>query len=229
MGTRRGILVEIYAATLDDLVQGLSESNEPGDPEILDNLWLSITTTRDDTPDGEFPKSIRVEISPKGLTLSISGDPAWARSKVEHLKSLIQETHGKRRLWLLKPELTGVMFAGISWLAYVAILTVAGVDLSAKADPFAWSYVPLAMCPTFAYFIGFIVGTRVLRRHQTTIWISESTPPPQAPSMSSFERVTIAISIASLLAAIIFGYLGYDKDKHDADKRDKSHPGLTAR
>ncbi|MGI5377088.1 hypothetical protein ACQEV2_23155 [Streptomyces sp. CA-251387] len=221
--------MEIYAATLDDLVQGLSESNEPGDPEVVDNLWLSITTSRDDTPDDEFPKSIRVEISPKGLTLSISGDPAWARSKVEHLKSLIQDTHGKRRLWLLSPELTGVMFAGTSWLAYVLILTAAGVDLSAKAATSPWSFVPLGVCPTFAYFIGFIVGTRVVRRHQTTLWISESPPPPQAPSMSNFERITIVISIASLLAAIIFGYLGYDKDKHEADKKDKSFPSLTVR
>lgn len=228
LGTRRGILVEIYAATLDDLVQGLSESNEPGDPEAVDNLWLSITTPREEGVN-EFPKSIRVEISPKGLTLSISGDPAWARSKVEHLKSLIEDTQGKRRLWTLSPELTGVMFAGLSWMAYAVVLTVAGVDFSGKVDRSVWSYIPLFVCPAFAYFIGFIVGTRVVQRHQTTLWISESTPPPRAATMSKFERVTIAISIASLIAAILFGYLGYDKDKREADKTDKSHPSLMVR
>ncbi|MCX3287093.1 hypothetical protein OR263_10275 [Streptomyces sp. NEAU-H22] len=142
---------------------------------------------------------------------------------------MIEDTQGKRRIWTLGPEFTGVVFAGLSWIAYVVALFVAGVDLSGKADPSAWSLVPLALCPTFAFFIGFIVGTRVVRRHQTTLWISESTPPPQVLSMSRFERVTIAISIASLIAAVTFGYLGYDKDKHEADKKDKSHPSVTTR
>ncbi|WP_216590912.1 hypothetical protein [Streptomyces brasiliscabiei] len=225
MGTRRGILVEIYASTLDDLIQGLIESNEPGDPEIIDNLWLSISTVSEGVSH-EFPKSIRIEIDQKGLMLSISGDPAWARSKVDHLKTLIQDTHGKRRLWLLSPEFTGGLFAAISWLVYALAMTAAGVGPTSKGDQSLWTLLPLAICPTFAYFIGNIAGRRVERRHQTTLWISESTPPPQPPTMSRFERVTIVISIASLIVAIVFGYLAYDKDARDADRREKSHPIL---
>ncbi|MFF8031610.1 hypothetical protein [Streptomyces sp. NPDC016626] len=218
--------MEIYAATLDDLIQGLSESNEPGDPEVVDNLWLSVTTGRDDAA-SEFPKNIRVEISPSGLTLSISGDPAWARSKVDHLRSLIEDAQEKRRLWSLSPEFTGVLFAALSWMAYAVVLVVAGVDLSGKGGRSLWSVAPLVVCPAFAYFIGFIVGTRVVRRHQTTLWISESMPPPQVITMTKFERLTIFISIASLIAAIVFGYLGYHKDEPESGKKDKAHSSVT--
>jgi hypothetical protein len=206
----------------------LIESNEPGDPEIIDNLWLSISTISEDASN-EFPKSIRIEISPKGLALSISGDPAWARSKVDHLKTLIQDTHGKRRLWLLSPEFTGGLFAALSWLVYALTMTAAGVGPTGKGDQSPWTLLPLAICPAFAYLIGTIVGRRVERRHQTTLWISQSTPPPQSPAMSRFERFTIIISIASLVVAIIFGYLSYDKDARDADRKEKSHPSLVMR
>ncbi|MER5379988.1 hypothetical protein ABT040_06855 [Streptomyces sp. NPDC002688] len=220
--------MEIYASTLDDLIQGIIDSNEPGDPEIIDNLWLSITSAREDDS-SEFPRNIRVEISSGGLTLSISGDPAWARSKVDHLRTLILDTRGKRRLWLLSPEFTGVFFAAISWIVYAFVLTVAGVGPTSKVNPSPWSLVPLGACPAFAYFIGAIVGRRVVQRHQTTLWISESVPPPQAPAMSRFERVTVAISIASLVAAIVFGYLTYAQGKDDAKRKGKSQANIMLR
>ncbi|WP_437077219.1 hypothetical protein [Streptomyces sp. enrichment culture] len=221
LGTRRGILVEIFAATLDDLIQGVFESNEPGDPEVVDNLWLSVSMARDEST-SDIPRHIRVEIDPHGLTLSIAGDPAWARAKVDHLKALIEDTQGKQRFWSFSPQLTGVIFAGFTWGVCVLASILGGVDLSGRSGIPLWFFIPLAVCPAFSYFAGNVIGFRVEQRHATTIWISASAPPPQAARMTRFEKVTVAISIASLLAAIIFGYLGYDKDKQEPEKKDKA-------
>jgi hypothetical protein len=85
-----GITSKISATTIDEVLQGVRGATLAGDPNILDNLSISISSHK------PVEKRIYIWIRPDYVSVSVTGDdPGWVRGRIGGLRDLFKETRAR--------------------------------------------------------------------------------------------------------------------------------------
>lgn len=217
--TERGVTT--YEA---DSVQGLTDavavSIEPGDPEVLNNLVVTVHHYDGGRPSLRSMRTIRVAIHGGRANCAANGEPTWVKGKIATLRPLIEELRPfKWGIWYF-PRFSYAIWGGTfgSWVSLILNFTVA------TTSPF--SYAVLAACVLAFTLIGFSVGGFIVRKARLEIWLTRDDFPVGYWRLSANEVVTATIAILGLIAAIIFGVTAH-KDAQKDEGGGKSAPAAS--
>lgn len=168
VSTRRSI-IRLQAENFDDLAAAVAESTEVGDPELLDNLEISVENY---SVPGEPSRTVQVRVT-EGATVIcyLYGDPAWVRGKQAALQPLLEDTRPFKRDFWYGPVWTFGSW-GVSFALVLAPLVAWLVTGSIAVNPFLTA--ALTVC---SLFLGVAVGRTVSRARRVEIWIRQDELP----------------------------------------------------
>lgn len=205
--------------SLDALVEAVTNSTEPGDPEILDNLVLSINNYRH-VSDGQPERYNRISVDSLGVRCTVSGDPVWVKGQIASLRPLAEEVRPFKRAiwyaprWALAPWGST---AGIWVLWIVSFATTGGLP-----DSFPITIASAIAGAIVGYCIHGLIATKV----KVEIWVVRNDFPASFWRFTANEAVTVAIALLALAAAIIFGVISH-KDSLKGEGSGKSTPEVS--
>lgn len=207
LSTERSI-TRIEAQDFDSLMAAVAESSEPGNPEVLDNLWM---VARDRFEIGQPTREVRVLISERrDVTCMVQGDPTWVRGRAATLKPLIEDFRPfKWEIWY------------IPRFSYVALGSAAGSsvytigNLVIPKDTF--SPTSDAAFLIAAILLGMTVfglaGNVITKKSKTQIWPKHDEIPRGWMHLNAGEVLSVMIAILAIMATIIFGTIAHSDTK----------------
>jgi hypothetical protein len=205
---------------LDALAEAVANSTEPGNPEILDNLVLSINNYRH-ASDGQPDRYTRVSVDDLGARCSVSGDPLWVRGQVSSLQPLLEEARPfKKGIWYAPRWAMASWGTSFGlWVSWLASFAITG-DLPD-------SYAVVIASVVAGAIMGYAFGGALARRRKVEIWISRDDFPAPFWRFTANEVVTAVIALLTLAAAITFGVIAH-KDAQKDEGGAKSAPVVSA-
>ncbi|WP_159395653.1 hypothetical protein [Streptomyces sp. 3211] len=218
--TQRSI-TRIEAASPGQLADVLEESTEPGNPELLDNMWI---TAHDPRTESRAARDIVLVVTDQNvLQCTLTGDPTWVRGRSAALRSLAEEVRPlKWRLWYLPP---------LSYAA--ACMSLGGVVniLASNLIPdntfsATWSIATSIAIVVFFALTGWVFGKAMSRKCRAEIWLKREELPQKWFRISAGEAMMGLVGVVALLVTAIFGLVTHS----DANKTEKetSKPSPTS-
>ena len=202
------------AASIEGLADAVANSTEPGDPEVLDNLVLSINDNGS-APQGRPNRAIRITVVGGGARYYVVGDPAWVHGQSAIIRALLEESRPLKRAFWYVPRWVLALW-GVStgiWVSWMVSLVVTG------GLPHGWDV--LAISAAAGALAGVAAGGFVSRRVRVEIWVNRDDFPAPFWRLNAGEMVSTAIALLGLVAAIVFGVITH-KDAQKDDKNDGS-------
>lgn len=209
--TQRSI-TRIRASSPDDLESALGDSTEPGDPELLDNMWIIAR----DPGDGSRPERNVTLIVTEANTVqcTVTGDPTWVRGRSAALRSLIDEARPfKWRIWYVPPLSYAFAATAVNGIWY-------GISSAFLPDDFfsvTWS-IAIALTFWLLFFVaGLSVGREMARRSRVEIWLKRQDLPQRWWRITAGEFLMSMIALLAVIVSIVFGMVTHS----DANKNEK--------
>ncbi|MEV6259264.1 hypothetical protein AB0M42_00620 [Streptomyces sp. NPDC051784] len=208
--TQRSI-TRIRASTPSDLESALEDSTEPGDPELLDNMWI----TARDPQDGSRPaRSVTLIVTEANtVECTVTGDPTWVRGRSVALRSLIDEARPfKWRIWYAPPLSYAFAGSAANGLWYI-------VDAAFVPDGFfsdTWSVAITVTSWLLFFMAGLAVGREMARRSRVEIWLKRQDLPQRRWHITAGEFLMSAVALLAVIVSIVFGvvtHLDANKDE----------------
>ncbi|MFE0327948.1 hypothetical protein ACFW08_14365 [Streptomyces sp. NPDC058960] len=216
--TRRSITT-LEAKSLADLADAVADSTEPGNPELLDNLEISINNYLG--RGSATPRTVRVSIDGRGVYCHVGGEPSWVRGQIATLRPLIEDTRPfKWPIWYMPTwSFAGYGSSLTLWIALISSFAFTGSGPTSMLTPIATGIVGVIG--------GLAVGRGISRHAKVEIWLKRDDLPRSFWRLSANEIITAVIAILSLLAVIIFGVITHNDAKADS-KSPRGNLGIGA-
>ncbi|MFB7977188.1 hypothetical protein [Streptomyces vinaceus] len=204
-GARRSIhtqrsITRIQAASPGQLVDVLDESTEPGNPELLENMWI---IAHDPSSESRAARDITIVVTEQNvLQCTVNGDPTWVRGCSATLKSLAEEARPlKWRLWYVPP----LSYAAAGMAIGGVVNMLIGNLIPPRTFSAPWSIaISISVAALFA-LIGWVVGKVMSRRCRAEIWLRREELPQRWFRVSAAELLMAAIGLAAVIATVVFG------------------------
>ena len=91
-----GISTKITGGTIPEMLEGVRESTSPGDPAVIDNLYLWVSNVVTDLVKERY---ISIIITPKSVEVLVKGEPEWVNGRSRRIQNLLASKRSKWR-WL---------------------------------------------------------------------------------------------------------------------------------